>query len=68
MRRGDKNSMKRIMLAEVNDLHSRGRQKKRCGDIIQQDMKSLLLKKEHTGDRKKWRRKIQVADPSPGRD
>jgi len=33
-----------------------------------QDMKSLRLKKEHTGDRKKWRGRIQVADPSPGRD
>jgi len=29
------------------------------GDIIQQDMKSLQLKKEHTSDQKKWRK-----DPS----
>ena len=36
--------------AEVNGRRSRGRQKKRWGDIIQQDMKSLRLKKEHTGD------------------
>jgi len=28
-------------------------------------MKSLRLKKEHTADRKKWRGRIRVADPSP---
>jgi len=68
MRREDENSMKRIMMAEVNGRRSRGRQKKRWGDIMQQDMKSLRLKKEHTADRKKWRGKIRVADPSPLRD
>jgi len=26
------------------------------------------LKTEHTGDGRKWRRRIQVADPSPWRD
>src|SRR6218665_626580 len=36
------------------------------GDIIQQDMKSLRLKKEHNADRKKWRGKIRVTDPSLG--
>jgi len=45
---------------------SRGRQKKRWGDMIQQDMKSLRLKKEDTGDRKKWCGRIQVTDPSLG--
>ena len=38
----------RIMTAEVNGSRSRGQLKKRWGDIIQQDMKSLRLKKEHT--------------------
>jgi len=42
--------MKRIMTAEVNGRRRRGRQKKRWGDMIQQDMKSLPLKKGHTGD------------------
>jgi len=32
--------------------------------MIQQDIKSLRLKKEDTGDRKKWRRMIREADPS----
>jgi len=50
MRREDENSMNRFMTAEVNGYHSRGRQKKRWGDMIQQDMKSFRLKKEHTGD------------------
>jgi len=59
---------KRIMTAEVNGRRSRGQQKKRRGDIIQQDMKSLRLKKEHTADRKKWRGRIRVADPSSVRD
>jgi len=60
--------MKRIMTVEVNGRRSRGRQKKRLGDMIQQDMKSLGSKKEHrpTGDRKKWGAKIRVADPSLG--
>src|SRR6218665_821150 len=48
MRREDKNCMKRIMTAEVNGRCSRGRQKKRWEDTIQQDMKSLRLKKEQT--------------------
>ena len=60
MRREDENSKKIIMTSEVNGLRSRGRQKKLWGDMIQQDMKSLRLKEEHTGDRMKWRR-IQVA-------
>ena len=34
------------MTAEVNGRRSQGRQKKRCGDMIQ-DMKSLRLKNEH---------------------
>ena len=59
---------KRIMTAEVNGRRSRGQQKKRWGDITQQDMKSLRLKKEHSTDRKKWRERIRVADPSPLRD
>jgi len=33
--------MKRIMTAEVNGRLSRGRQSKRWGDMIQQDMMSL---------------------------
>jgi len=45
-----------------------GRQKKRCEDTIPQCMKLLQLKKEVNGDRKKWRRRIRLADPSPGRD
>src|SRR6218665_2568028 len=68
MRIEDENSMKRIMMVEVHGCCSRGRQKKRWGDMIQQDMKSLRLKKEHTGDRKTWRGRIRVADPSPRRD
>ena len=68
MRREDENCMKRIMTAEANGRRSRGRQKKRWEAMIQQDMKLCRLKKEHAGDRKKWRRRICVADPSPGRD
>jgi len=34
-------------------------------DMIQQDMKSLRLKKEDADDRKKWRRKISVAYHAP---
>jgi len=38
------------------------------GDMIQQDMTSLRLKKEDTGGRKKLRNRIEVADPSLERD
>src|SRR6218665_2968368 len=42
--REDENCMERIMTAEVNGRRSRERQKKRWGDIIQQDiMKTLRL-------------------------
>src|SRR6218665_3799823 len=58
MKREDENFMKRIMMAEVNGRRSRGRQKNRWGDMMQQDMKSLRSKKEHTGDRRKWRGRI----------
>src|SRR6218665_892594 len=47
---------------------SRGRQKKRWRDKIQEDLKTLKLKKEDADDRNKWRRRIRVADPSPRRD
>jgi len=53
------------MTAEVTGRRRRARQKKRREDMMQQDMKSLRLKKEDTGDRNKWRRRIRVADPSP---
>jgi len=48
MRREDENGMKRIIMAEANGRRSRGRQKKRWGDMIQQDMKLLRLQKEDT--------------------
>lgn len=38
---------------ENYDGRGQGRRKKRWGGIIQQDMKSLLLMKEHTADREK---------------
>jgi len=56
MRREDESCMKRIMTAEV--VRRRG-QKKRWGDTIQ-DMKSLQLKKDDTGDRYKCSRRIRV--------
>ena len=60
MRREDESSMKSIMRAEVNWRHCRGWQKKRWGDIIQQDMKSIRLKKEHTW----WPKEVEKTDQS----
>jgi len=40
------------MTAEVNRRRSRGRQRKRWGDVIQEDMKLFQLKKEDIGDRR----------------
>src|SRR6218665_3619023 len=68
MRREDGCCIKRIMNAEVYGRRSRGRQKKRWRDKIQEDLKTLNLKKEDADDRNKWRRRIRVADPSPRRD
>jgi len=67
MRREDGCCIKRIMNAEVYGRRSRGRQKKRWRDKIQEDLKTLKLKKEDADNRNKWRR-IRVADPSPRRD
>ena len=44
------------------------RHKKRWRDKIQEDLKTLKLKKEDADDRNKGRRRIRVADPSPRRD
>src|SRR6218665_3656278 len=67
MRREDGCCIKRIMNAEVYGRRSRGRKKKRWRDKIQEDLKTLKLKKEDADNRNKWRR-IRVADPSPRRD
>jgi hypothetical protein len=66
-RSGD-TSIRRAMKLEVQGLRSRGRQKKRWMDMIQEDLKSLNLKPEDTGKRDMWRQRIRVADPSPARD
>src|SRR6218665_3108991 len=65
MRREDGCCIKRIMNAEVYGRRSRGRQKKRWREKMQEDLKTLKLKKEVADDRNKWRRRIRVADPSP---
>src|SRR6218665_3206849 len=67
MRMEDGCCIKRIMNEEVYGRRSRGRQKKRWRDKIQEDLKTVKLKKD-TDDRNKWRRRIHVADPSPRRD
>jgi len=56
------------MKSEVQGLRSRGRQKKRWMDMIQEDLKFLNLKPDDTGRRDTWRQRIQVADPSPAGD
>ena len=68
MRKEDDNCIKRIMNAEVYGRRSRGRQKKRWRDMIQEDLKTLKLKKEDAANRDKWRGRINVAGPSPRRD
>ena len=68
MRSDETSGIKRIMNAEVCGKRSRGRQRKRWMDQIQQDLKTLKLKREDTGDRSKWKRRIRVADPSPAMD
>jgi len=70
IRREDENCMKRIMTAEVIEYCSWQRPKKRWGDVIQQDLKSLRVKREDTGDRNNWRRRLGllVADLYTERD
>src|SRR6218665_2642380 len=66
MRMEDGCCIRRIMNVEVYGRRSRGRQKKRWRDKIQEDLKTLKLKKEDADDRNKWRRMIRVADLSLG--
>src|SRR6218665_2059798 len=66
-RSGDTN-IRRIMKSEVQGHRSRGRQKKRCMDMFQEDLKFLNLKPDDTGRRDMWRQRIRVADPSPAGD
>ena len=55
-------------IRDQGTLQSRTTEEAMEGDIIQQDMKSLRLIKEHTGVRKKRRRRIPVTDLSNWRD
>src|SRR6218665_3970681 len=66
-RSGDTN-IRRTMKLEVQGLRSRGRQKKRWMDMIQEDLKFLNPKPDDTGRRDMWRQRIRVADPSPAGD
>jgi len=67
-RREDGNCVKRIMEADVYGHRSRGRQKKRWFDMVQQDLKTLELTTMDADDRDQWRGRTRVADPSPKRD
>ena len=60
--------IKRILNAEIYGRRSRGRQRKRWIDTVQQDMKKLHLTPETAANRSEWRRRTRVADPSPARD
>jgi hypothetical protein len=64
----EEDSIKRVMRAEVDGRRSRGRQRKRWMDVIQQDLKLLNLKQEDATNRILWRQRIRVADPSPARE
>jgi len=59
MRREDESCMKRMMMQRSPDAAVGNDRRTDRGDTIQQD-----LKKEDTGDRKKWRGRISVAYPS----
>jgi len=61
----DDSCVEMIMKAEVYGRRSRGRQKKRWSDMVQQNMVTLRLKPEDAADRDKWRGRTHVADPSP---
>jgi len=60
--------VKRIMKAEVVGRRSRGRQKKRWRDKIQEDLTALQLTADDASDRDSWRKRIHAADPSTTRD
>src|SRR6218665_3835958 len=53
------------LLVRDGETKEMERHKKRWRDKIQEDLKTLKLKKEDADDRNKWRRRIRVADPSP---
>jgi len=64
-RREDDSCVNKIMKAKVYGRRSRGLQKKRWSDMVQQDLVTLRLKPKDAADRDKWRRRTHVADPSP---
>ena len=54
-----------------NNYDSRGQrtpQSRTTEEAMMRYHTARRLKKEHTADRKKWRGRIRVADPYPGRD
>jgi len=64
-RREEVDCVKRILEADVHGQRSRGRQRKRWTDVVKYNTEDLWLTVEDTGNRAEWRRKTQVADPSP---
>jgi polyphosphate kinase 2 (PPK2 family) len=53
------------MKAEVHGHRSRGRQRKRWIDAVNEDLKELRLTDDDAEDRDEWRKRTHVADPSP---
>ena len=60
--------IKRAMEEKVTGSRSRGRQKLRWRDCVQNDLNHKHLLDQDPNDRKRWRQLTHVADPSPTRD
>ena len=64
-RREEEDCVRRILEADVHGQRSRGRQRKRCIDIVKYNMEDLRLDLMDVENRAEWRRRTRVADPSP---
>ena len=65
-RREQESKIRQEMDMEIPERRPRGRPRGRWRDLVNRDMRELLVVPEDAGDRNFWRRRIRTADPSPG--
>ena len=54
---------RRMLRMELPGKRKRGRPKRRCMDVVKEDMAEVEVTEEDTVDRNNWRRKIRCGDP-----
>ncbi|XP_065064718.1 uncharacterized protein LOC135690948 [Rhopilema esculentum] len=64
MRRDEDDPVKEAWELPVEDQRSVGRQRLKCKDMVEEDMRKKNIRKEGSQDRPYWRRRTRMADPS----